>query len=318
MALTPVSFIDVPQNPVPLGAECFNLDTPDGAKLRVATFPLPGETPTRGTILLLSGRSEFIEKYFEVIGELHQRGFSVTTMDWRGQGLSDRLLPIREKGHITNFATFTADLRLLTETVSKPRFAGPRILMTHSMGGVPALQTLAHEHDDYIAAILCAPMTRLFKSRGMRLIARTLSKSAVAIGASRQCIMGVKEYSLEFEGNILTSDADRHARFRALQAAAPNATLGSPTYGWLKAATSAIDEIHDPDYMRNYKTPTLIISAEKDGLIDSTDHGILATNNEHIHVITVKNALHEILMEKDSLRQEYWRAFDQFIDPILS
>jgi len=299
MALTPVSFIEISENPVPAGGECFLLDTPDGAQLRVATFPAPDPENARGTIMLASGRSEFIEKYFEVIRDLQQRGFSVTTKDWRGQGLSSRLLPISEKGHITTFETYTADLHLVMEEVSKKKFSGPRILMTHSMGGVPALQELAQGKSVFEAAILSAPMTRLFSSTSMRIFARLLSRTAVKLGASRQSIPGVKEYSLEFDGNILTSDPVRHARFRALQAAAPNATIGSPTYGWMKAATDAIDQIHDADYMKNLDTPVLIVSAENDQLIDSPDHNILAQNNTNIHCLTIKEAFHEILMEKD-------------------
>ena len=53
----------------------------------------PPERP-RGTVVLLTGRGEFIEKYAtEVVGELLERGFAVVALDWRGQGLSDRPLP---------------------------------------------------------------------------------------------------------------------------------------------------------------------------------------------------------------------------------
>lgn len=294
------------------------LDTPDGAQLRVATFPAPRQDAQRGTVFLTSGRSEFIEKYFEVIQDLQNRDFNVVTMDWRGQGLSSRLLPVSEKGHITTFETYTADLRFVMDQVVRPKYKTPYLLMTHSMGGVPALQVLAEDNTDFIAAVLSAPMTRLFNAMAMRLFARALSRSAVKVGASRQSIPGVKEHSLEFDGNILTSDPIRHKRFRELQAAAPNATIGSPTYGWMKAATDAIDKIHDTQYMKNLHTPVLIVSAENDQLIDSTDHNLLANNNTNIHCLTINNAFHEILMEQDIYRNEFWAAFDDFIDPILN
>ncbi|MFQ5564195.1 MAG: alpha/beta fold hydrolase [Parvularculaceae bacterium] len=308
-------FIRVPGNPVPEGGEVFCLETADGARLRSAVFS--ARNP-RGGVVLLNGRSEFIEKYFEVVEDLRARRLSVATMDWRGQGLSSRLLPISEKGHITDFGAFAADLRLFTEEIARKRFEGPLILMTHSMGGVPALQLLADGYDAFAGAILCAPMTRLTANPVKRFYARLAARAACALGASRQSVLGVKEYSLEFEGNILTSDPVRHERFRALQAAAPNATLGAPTYGWLKAATDAIDDIHRPGRLDSIKIPIRIVSAARDMLVDSTDHRELAARYERIDCVTVKDALHEILMERDAFRAQYWRAFDAFVEPLLA
>ena len=51
-------------------------------KLRIAFWNLES---TKGTIVLQSGRTEFIEKYYEVISEFVERGYAVAMMDWRGQ-----------------------------------------------------------------------------------------------------------------------------------------------------------------------------------------------------------------------------------------
>ena len=305
-------FIRIPSNPVPKGGEIFNLDTADGATLRAALFPADN---ARGCVTLMSGRSEFIEKYFEVIEDLRARGFSVATMDWRGQGLSSRLLPISEKGHITSFETYKSDLRIFFENTVKPRFPGPHFLMTHSMGGLPALMLLSEGYEGFARAVLCAPMTRFFKSVRMRVYARTMAGVMCNLGASRLSVAGVKEYSLEFEGNVLTSDRARHDRFRELQAAAPNATIGAPTYGWINAAMKGFDDVHHPDRLAKLKTPVRIVSAEKDHLVDSSDHAILADASAAIDCITVKGALHEILMERDEFRDQFWAAFDEFIAP---
>jgi len=265
----------------------------------------------------MAGRSEFIEKYFEVVGELLARRFSVALMDWRGQGLSERLLPISVKGHITDFGAYRADLRLFTENVAKKRMGKPLVLMTHSMGGAPALQLLGDGYDAFAAAVLCAPMTRLFASPVKRAYARVASSIACALGASRQCIPGVKEHSMQFEGNMLTSDQRRHARFRELQAAAPNAIIREPTYGWLKAATDAMADLHRPGRYAGLKTPTLIISAEHDRLVDSSDHAHLAMQSPLIERVLIKGALHEIMMEGDDYRAAYWAAVDNFLAATL-
>jgi lysophospholipase len=304
-------FIRIPQNPAPPGGEAFEFMAADGAKLRAAVF---NAANARGGVVLMSGRSEFIEKYFEVVGELLARKFSVALMDWRGQGLSARLLPVPVKGHITDFGAYRADLRLFTEQVVKKRFVGaPLVLMTHSMGGAPALQLLGDGYDAFDAAVLCAPMTRLFANPVKRAYARIASSIACALGASRQSILGVKEHSMQFEGNILTTDRRRHDRFRELQSAAPNAVILEPTYGWLKAAIEAMADLHRPGRFAALKTPTLIVSAENDRLVDSDDHAYLASQSPLIERVLIKGALHEIMMESDPYRDRYWEAVDSFL-----
>ncbi|WP_260167559.1 alpha/beta fold hydrolase [Amphiplicatus metriothermophilus] len=285
--------------------------------MRAAAFPpdaAAGRAP-KGCIVLLGGRSEFIEKYFEVVRDLQTRGFAVATFDWRGQGLSERLLPVREKGHILDFGVYRADLRLFTEEIARKRFGGPYVLLTHSMGGTPALQLLADGYDAFAAAVLCAPMTRLFRNPFKRAFAGALARAACGLGAARQPVLAVKEHSLQFEGNALTSDRARHDRFRLLQEAAPNAIIREPTYGWLKAASEAMADLHRPDRFARLKTPVLIVSAERDALVDSTDHPVLAARSPLIEHALIKGALHEILMERDEFRRAFWAAFDAFVEP---
>lgn len=318
-------FIRIPQNPVPPGGELFYFDAPasskdaDGsnlARLRGAYFP--AENP-RGNVVLLNGRCEFIEKYFEVIEELRGRGLNVATMDWRGQGLSARMLQDSMRGHIDDFKTYTEDLRLFVETEALPRFSeGPRLIMTHSMGGLPTLRLLAEGYDAFDRAVLCAPMTRLAMPAALQLFARTTSSAMTAAGAGGMAIAGVKEDSRAFEGNALTSDPERHERFRQLQEASPEACIAAPTYGWLNAGMAAMDDILKPERLKDLKTPVLIISAEDDRLVSSATHQSLAEAYDLIDAVMVKEALHEILMERDAFRAEYWAHFDRFTAPLFA
>src|SRR5262245_44843306 len=96
-----------PENSLPLGAKAFYLKAADGMRLRAAIF----ETENRGgTVILLQGRTETMEKYFETACDLQKRGFSVATLDWRGQGGSERLLPDPLKGHVRDFSDYLQDL----------------------------------------------------------------------------------------------------------------------------------------------------------------------------------------------------------------
>ena len=48
-------------------------------KLRIAFWNLDSD---KGTIILQSGRTEFIEKYYEVVSVFIESGFAVAMMDW--------------------------------------------------------------------------------------------------------------------------------------------------------------------------------------------------------------------------------------------
>ena len=109
-----------------------HLITVDGIRLRYG-FWSSAKANCRGTALLLAGRSEYMEKYREVIQELNARGFDVISFDWRGQGLSQRLVVHQTKGYVASFDDYLTDMEsVLSETL--PRCRGPLMLMAHSMG----------------------------------------------------------------------------------------------------------------------------------------------------------------------------------------
>ena len=95
------------KNPIPKGAIVGSIKTIDGVQLRYARWRPTGRS-TQGTVCLFQGRAETIEKYFETISDLRRRGFAVATLDWRGQGGSERQLRNPRKGHVDSFAEMTA------------------------------------------------------------------------------------------------------------------------------------------------------------------------------------------------------------------
>jgi lysophospholipase len=112
-----MTLISTLENPAPPGATEEHIRAADGVRLRTARW---APASPIGTVVLLGGRGEFIEKYFEVVGELLTRGFAVAAMDWRGQGGSDRALRNAHKGHVDDFSQFESDLdALVTEVIER-------------------------------------------------------------------------------------------------------------------------------------------------------------------------------------------------------
>ena len=95
--------------------------------------------PLKGTVVILPGRNECIEKYFETARNLSERGFSTATLDWRGQGGSDRLLRDPQRGHVQSFYDYARDLDQFFEEVVLPDCRGPYYVLAHSTGSLIAL-----------------------------------------------------------------------------------------------------------------------------------------------------------------------------------
>ena len=116
------------------GGKAYYFELEKEKKLRIALWNLDSK---KGTIFLQSGRTEFIEKYYEVISEFIDRGYAVAMMDWRGQGLSSRVARNKKIGHIDNFKTYDQDFSKVMNEYFKHHCPKPFIGFGHSMGGPP-------------------------------------------------------------------------------------------------------------------------------------------------------------------------------------
>src|SRR3954471_17892616 len=132
--------VSIAEAPVPDHGKAEWFSGADGATLRAALFSPSG--PARGSVVVSPGRSEPIEKYFEVVQDLLDRGFVVLVHDWRGQGLSHRDLPDRLKGHAKGYKAFLDDYRRLLDAFEE-RMPKPWVAVGHSMGGCLTLLALA-------------------------------------------------------------------------------------------------------------------------------------------------------------------------------
>ena len=159
------------------------LKTRDGVELRFARWdPPPGR---KGTVCLFQGRAEFIEKYFETVRDLRARGFAVATLDWRGQGGSERALSNARKGHVRGFAQYQIDLESFINEVVLPDCPPPVFALAHSMGASILLRAARAGHQWFERMVLLAPMIAL-PGRRTSLPIRTLLKSLRWIGRSSQ------------------------------------------------------------------------------------------------------------------------------------
>ncbi len=67
---------------------CTRVVTSDGIVLRAMSARVAN---SRGTVVILGGRADFMERYFETARDLMDMGYCVASVDLRGQGGSQRL-----------------------------------------------------------------------------------------------------------------------------------------------------------------------------------------------------------------------------------
>ncbi|MEQ8966614.1 MAG: alpha/beta hydrolase [Azospirillaceae bacterium] len=297
--------------------------TADGTRLRVGSWPAPAGRPARGTALLLNGRSEFVEKHAASAEALVERGFAVHSLDWRGQGSSDRPLPQRQRGHVEDFGVLATDLQALVEARGLAgEAARPLIVLAHSMGGHVALRWLAGWPGQAAAAVLVSPMV-LVSVPGLAhapeaTVApmRAFARLAVRRGRGRHYALGQGDYepgTWRFAGNRLTGDPARFEVHREAFDTREDLRLGGVTWSWLDAAFRSSRLILDREQARRITLPVLIASAGREVLVSTRAQRRLASILPDARLIEYPDAFHEILMEREAIRSAFWSDFDTFL-----
>jgi len=301
----------------PPGGEIRTLKAFDGVTLRVMLWPDGGE---HGSIAIVPGRAEFIERYFEVAAELRERGFAVAILDHRNHGLSGRPLANPQKHHLHDFAPMVEDLGQILDTVIATEMPAPVSLLAHSMGAHIALRLL-HDRPAAVArAVLTAPMIGIRTLPLPSCVAAGLAAGACGLGYDDRYAPGQKDWETglprERLRRRLTSDADRFADEEWQILRKPALKLGGVTFGWLDAAYRSIRLLARPGYAEAIATPALFVLAEREKVVDNTATRRFARRMPAAEIVEIAGAMHEILRERDVLRQQFWRSFDGFMSTV--
>jgi len=308
-----MSLVSIPANPVPEDAVSGTIKTPDGAEIRFARWAPP--TNRKGTVCVFQGRSEYIEKYFETVRDLRERGFAVATIDWRGQGHSSRRLRDPRKGYVRDFAEYEIDIETFVQRIVLPDCPPPFYALAHSMGGAVLLRTAHAGKRWFDRIVLTSPMIDL-PGRRTSLPIRMLLKSMRWIGRGRQYMPGGTTELMggaPFVSNPVTSDPVRYARNAAVLAEDPTLGLAAPTVAWLDTAFKAMRAFKAVDYPGKIRQPVLILAAGADSIVSTPAIEEFAYHMRAGSQIVIAGSKHEILQEQDRYREQFWAAFDAFV-----
>lgn len=308
MSTAPLTILD--GAPVPEGITARWITGVKGCRLRMATTPIPAQP--KGTVILFNGRADFIEKHFEVLAELQQRGYATIAFDWRGQGLSDRLCADRLKGHAVDFDDHIADAAIIAAQIL-PDLPAPLIVLGHSMGGALAVRAVTQGILAPARIVLTSPLFAINTGGIPEGAGRFLVNSLVRMGLGETFFPGRATDPLveTIAHSILTHDTTRFTRSQAYMRANPDLMLGGVTVGWLSAAFHLLDAIWAPRVLESITCPVDIIAAEHDALVDCTATQKAVQRMPHGHCLAIPEARHEILHETDDIRARFWTMWGE-------
>ncbi|MEX0308621.1 MAG: alpha/beta fold hydrolase [Tateyamaria sp.] len=285
-------FTDV--HPAPLPGSAYWTRAEDGVRIRVGTWQ-PDEA--KGTVLIFPGRTEYVEKYAPSAAALAERGFASISVDWRGQGLADRLHEERRLGHVNQFSDYQRDVAAVVDAARTLNLPEPYFLLGHSMGGCIGLRAL-YEGLPVNAAGFTGPMWGIRISPHLRPVAWALGHMMPVIGQGHRLPPGtiIDSYVLtaDFDDNLLTTDIEMFDMMRDQLGAHPDLALGGPSFVWLREAlqeTLALSRMPAP----NLPCDTFLGTNERIVHVGRIQQRMDSWEDGHLHMI--QNGEHEVLME---------------------
>ncbi|MDN3919995.1 alpha/beta fold hydrolase [Roseateles violae] len=305
---------------------------------------------TRGTVVLVAGRTEGLVMYQELILDLLRNGYSVHIQDHRGQGFSQRLLPEKPSlGHVDQFQHYVDDLAAFIDGPSKAaRSRRPLFLLAHSMGGAVSALYLEQQaaNSGVAAAALVTPMMEPWADGeadaglAARLAGGYCARFSVDVGPlgrlSEQYAEGSdfdSEYAKVREAaadapNALTHSARRFARHWQARDEArctgedcgwPDAKIGGPSLRWFNQACVGSEQARGPA-AAGIRVPVLLLQGGLDRVVKpEAQQSFCAQLNSgsgtgYCVGRRLPGALHSIFIEADAQRQPALRRVLGFFD----
>ncbi|MEO9500554.1 MAG: alpha/beta hydrolase [Parasphingorhabdus sp.] len=314
--------IDPPFNrrSIPAMAEESFWTTPDDWDLRRIDWNQQNGKP-KGSVLFMTGRADFYEKYLETFHDFHREGWNVTSADWRGQGRSGRCGPHPHVGHIKDFAIWVDDLTALFADWQQSH-PGPHVVIGHSMGGHIVLRTLAEQRIHPDASILSAPMLAPVGGGMPEWTAHLIARIMCGMGRAKRRAWKVSEKPLEPEvlrQGLLTHDVERYSDEFFWFSERPDLRLGPASWRWVERAYGSTKKLRNRKNLEYMDIPMLVLATETDELVDHP------TIMRAVHLLPHarlklfgQECAHEIYRECDAVRDEALKSSFQFLDEVLT
>jgi len=291
---------DVAQGPD--GGSAYWLRADDGVRIRLGVWP-EGD---QGTVLIFPGRTEYVEKYGHAAKEFAACGFATIAIDWRGQGLAERLLPVRDIGHVGDFDDYQTDVRAVMDALDHLNLPKPYYLVAHSMGGCIGLRALYNDLN-VDRVVFSAPMWGI-QLGPMRPVAWALSSvmPQVGLGELRAPSTSPVTYVLEaeFDDNTLTTDQGMWDYMRTQVRTYSDLALGGPSVRWINLALREMAGLARQKPL-NHACLTFLGTNERIVSAERIKSRMATWPSGRLEIL--ERGEHETMMERPELRDRFYQ-----------
>lgn len=302
----------------PAGWRWHSFKNKSGQKIRFGSVYPESRIPD-AVVVILPGRAEFIEKYFETAHDMAVKNLAVWIIDWQGQGLSARMAGIKDdRGHCPDFETYVEDLHEFILGYVKHACVHPdvgripMVMLGQSMGGNIGLRFLQKYPGMFECAALTSPMLGIKTLVNMpswlppvmvpfmgRLFCRMLAYGQKGWNKQDHLSLGVE----------LTSDPVRGAVHDTWMEGQPDLRVGGVTYGWIYEAYKSCRLIMTEDKLKSVQTRVVFTLGGRENLVDNAAIRRAVAFMPNAALLEFPEGGHEVLMEKDEIRNAFLERF---------
>lgn len=267
----------------------------------------------RGSVVLVHGYTESIEKYRELIYYFLKDGLNVYTYDQRGHGKSFREVEDVTLVHVNDFSEYVFDLEYFVEDII-PKNNLPLYLYAHSMGGAVATLYLEKGNTDIKKVILNAPMISHRRPNLPHWLMLPIV-SIFAAFASKKRIFTMKPYpgKEEFEDYSGTSE-ERFYAYEEFKRKNKTYAGWAPTNAWARESFKVPSKILKKKAVEKIDVPILVYSAENDTVVKNSYHVKFVKRLKYGMYKIIRKAKHEIFNSTDDVLFPYLDDVLAFFD----
>ena len=282
----------------------FTFKSHDGLNLSGASFLRPD---SKGTIVLVNGRSETWLKYGETFYDLYQQGYSALSYDHRGQGASPRLTDGNPQiGYFGEFQDYVLDLKSFVETVALPlqkTSSSKLFVLSHSLGGLIFTDYLSKHESPFAASVLSAPLFEMYTRPVSEDTVLVNATAAIAEGKGSSYYQGRGDYNpaAPFAPNPLTSSEARFIQQAKIWKESPETIVAGQSNNWMSQIITAERKLMTTADKVN--VPTLLLQAGADRIAEAARQDEYCALSATCEKLVYPTSRHHFFLEADEIRE---------------
>lgn len=280
-----------------------------GLKVRFRTYFRGAGLPN---IVVSPGQSEPMKKYFELVHDIPNANFYL--IDHQGQGESGRLLKDQQKCHVKSFQHFVDDFTFWMENHVLPATKNePLYLIAHSMGGAISTRFMETHPDVFNKVVFSAPMYDIYTKPYPGSVAKTLARVLMLAGRGNHFAPGKGPYIPEEDvlGKNPFSHSEVRIEMNKYLFVEQDIGVGGVTVSWVNSSFKGMSGIQNVG--KKLSMPILLLQASLDMTVKPGKQNRFCTLAKNCHLVKMDGAFHEILQEKDSIRDEAFKLIREHL-----